>query len=443
MANNCCETIHCKKLVTINDMNQMLSLANLDCTNYSSAGTKTYNGCCGNIGFSGYSPTYNELTANTGNIRFQNWSEFTNGDKDGFSITNPSWETSSCCTGVANVPIEDVKFKYTTYSGFTANDVDIDACTFSGKSDFSYGIIVHSIDGCSLSETTSAVTYDNSYNQYSDIISALTATSSSDVPMSYAQFDSSFTGITFNEGNVEIFSEDIFSPQLINRDEVINENCEGISAITQSADTYIHIVPKFRTCKKDETYYHVKKDYRKVSMSWTNTGSIISYRGGNIRILLYEDTDSDIKKSDLLNYLLDNNMRCTIYEVNDCGQDVSEENKCDIEFSEEDGTIKGHCEKYGKDVLTIRFIEQESEENKIFEIWASFESNDTGSYLKYEFCVFLGCENVSSCCFFCQEKEDVIELNGRCCIGIWNKFPAINCGENEDSAKDKIRTLNN
>jgi len=422
MANNCCDTIHCNKLVTIEDMNQMLSLADLDCTNYSSAGTKTHEGCCGDIGFSGYSPTYIELTANTGNIRFQNWSASTYGtkDQDGFNVTNPSWEVSSCCAGVTNVPLSSITFDFTTFDDFKLSGFSISSCEDSGTINFEYKATRKRIE-CDNNNnfienevSSITITYDEYKSKpgaWNDIISAVTFSSStsSSVTMSFEDFMNSgatVDGATFNK-------DDLFQVSFENQ-TITSEDCVGITASSvSSSNVNLTIHSIFKDCEKKATCNIQRAGRVEESFTFDSTNY---YNNCNSNVPWDDKGQKNFGTySGSENAALDG-VEITAFLVNG-----EEETELDVVFMTENTVyIKKDEETY------IDIVQTYYEPNKLIMF---FEKNYDTSSLKFKICVKLKntCyDNNVVCCEYCQdgtppEGED-------CCKGLISKYPSIGCG---------------
>lgn len=454
---NCCTETPCNKLVTVGDLNVIVSAASLDnCSNYNSGGSKTFNACC--VGeTSGYSPTYKELTANTGSIHFQNWSGQTTNewfkDKDGFIVEDPQWSINGCCTGNENVPISGVSFEYTTYNGFTVSDVNAGSCASTGISKFKYHLIRHKVSGCSISEITKKdvetkilTNVDATGEEtlfisgWANIISAISI-SDSVVPSSFINFEdfiSSGGSMTLN--NVKIDYTDIFQPIFPNLGEVIAIDCSGITATSNASNAYVHIIPKFRMCEGDKTYYHVSKDGGiRESFTWEYPMSdeyydcsqhIISNFGASIKIGTARSNKADVDDYYIIHDVIYQGINGTLYTGgSENGETIY------FGYNSSDNTINASID--GHDYFSIQISDTE------YSIQMNIFGNQQPYDLKFRLCIGLGnCgESNETCCTICQSGYIQAEKSIPCCNGSISLYPTFDCSVTRTEAEQMAKNV--
>lgn len=383
---NCCSGQTCYNLVTIGDIESMVNAASgMNCTNYSSSTNVSYDGCCGSEDYSGYSPSLTELSANTGDVRFQNWSGGTNQfykDNDGIVVVNPNWGSNACCTGDTNVPLANVNFKYAKFNGFSVNgDITSDACyeETGSSASFRYTTDRHEVSGCTLQDgvVETEVVSNNTYTtSWGDIISAISINNGSWID--YRSYS------TMTEGYITIPKSNIFQP-IFKKSIIVSQsggNCGGITATSSGNSVTVRIMPKFRDCAMtaySDSYTAEKLSSYNGSFNWSNTetcsGSNISKDGATLNIGGY--TNNFIPSS----------------------VSVSPSSVASAVFDK--GTLK----------LTVN--PNDDPNPRDIQVTVTFDICGT---------------EYSSSCHYCQEPGiEISQVGGNCMTGLANVFPSVIC----------------
>ena len=452
---NCCEEIPCNRLATIGDMHNMVSLASseLDCTDYISGGTVYYpNGCYDDYNVMNYCPTSSEILdslseyggsplnargtsdktelASKNPIYFQTWSQASKAyySSDGFYIKPYDWGNPTCCSGDANIPISALTFSLTKYSGMIIpNTTNLDPCEDRKNIDFNYSINIVEVNGCDNYSITTANTIvlnntNFSSNDYGDIISAICINEQSQTDIYSAFTDFNYIDI----GNIRISKAKLFTPEIVN-DYFYDADNDGISAITYSANAYIHIVPKFRGCSKDPIHCNVSRNGTNNIFNWDETNCVSSDNTSYFRLgALTSDT---VSLEDAFSYV-------EVYRG---------DTQLALRSTEYQGSyiVNTYAEPdygpYDPNLLYLLFIENSG----TFELQYSFPRNDSETPNVYKVKIKL-----PLCSQGTKETEHTVCQDGKtdatrgtCCTGLISLFSSIDCGDDEGTISNKTKEI--